>query len=103
MIDPDNAAVTKARISHVVQNYLRAEKYAVANGHLIDGQAGLSVAEIWGGGLVAAVDGTRFVVPVRSSDVRRNPKLSRQPQRALFIGHSQQNNGNGYFDGARII
>jgi hypothetical protein len=85
VIDPDNAAVTKARISHVVQNYLRAENHAVANGHLIDGQAGLSVAEIWGGGLVAAVDGTRFVVPVRSSDARRNPKYFGRKKGATLL------------------
>ncbi|MEV6297747.1 Tn3 family transposase, partial [Streptomyces sp. NPDC051896] len=31
-------------------------------------------AQAWGGGLVAAVDGTRFVVPVRSIDARPNPR-----------------------------
>ena len=74
VIDPGTPAVTKARISHVFQNYIRAENHAAANAHLIDAQAGSWVAGIWGGGLVAAVDGTRFVVPVRSNDARRNPK-----------------------------
>jgi TnpA family transposase len=41
---------------------------------LIWGQAGIPTATLWGGGLVAAVDGTRFVVPVRSIDARPNPK-----------------------------
>jgi len=36
--------------------------------------AGVATAEAWGGDLVAAVDGTRFVVPVRSIHARPNPK-----------------------------
>jgi TnpA family transposase len=41
---------------------------------LLDGQARVATVASWGGGLVAAVDGTRFVVPVRSIDARANPK-----------------------------
>ncbi|EEP73188.1 hypothetical protein MCAG_03515 [Micromonospora sp. ATCC 39149] len=37
---------------------------------LIDAQAGIGLAQAWGGGLVAAVDGVRFVVPVGWSGVR---------------------------------
>ncbi|MGO4612679.1 Tn3 family transposase [Nocardia sp. 2YAB30] len=74
VITPGVAAVSKARISHVYQNYVRAETHAAANSHLIAGQAGIATAQLWGGGLVAAVDGTRFVVPVRSNDARPNPK-----------------------------
>ena len=68
------AALTRDRISHVDQNYLRTETYAAANAPLIDAQADIDLAQIWGGGLVAAVDGIRFVVPVRSIDARPNPK-----------------------------
>jgi len=46
-----------AVISHVDQNYLRAENYAAANAPLIPGQADVALAQAWGGGLVAAVDG----------------------------------------------
>lgn len=67
-------ALTRSRISHVNQNYLRAENYAAANAPLITGQADVALAQAWGGGLVAAVDGIRFVVPVRSVDARPNPK-----------------------------
>ena len=67
-------ALTRSRISHVDQNYLRAENYARANGPLIGAQAGIALAQAWGGGLVAAVDGIRFVVPVRSIEARPNPK-----------------------------
>ncbi len=85
VIDPGTAAVTKARISHVFQNYIRAENHAAANAHLIDAQAGSWVAGIWGGGLVAAVDGTRFVVPVRSNDARRNPKYFGRKKGATLL------------------
>ena len=74
VISPGIPALTRSRISHVYQNYVRAETHAAANAPLIDGQAGLSTAAAWGGGLVAAVDGTRFVVPVRSIHARPNPK-----------------------------
>ncbi|WP_326969038.1 Tn3 family transposase [Arthrobacter sp. CG_A4] len=67
-------ALTRSRISHVDQNYLRAESYAAANAPLITGQAEVALAQTWGGGLVAAVDGIRFVVPIRSVDARPNPK-----------------------------
>ncbi|MEV6341246.1 Tn3 family transposase [Nocardia vinacea] len=74
VVTPGVPAVSKARISHVYQNYVRAETHAAANAHLIAAQAGIATAQLWGGGLVAAVDGTRFVVPVRSNDARSNPK-----------------------------
>jgi len=66
-------ALTRSRISHVDQNYLRAENYAAANAPLITGQADVALAQVWGG-LVAAVDAIRLVVPVRSVDARPNPK-----------------------------
>ncbi len=71
---PGAAALTRSRISHVYQNYVRPECHAAANAALIEGQAGIATAAVWGGGLVAAVDGARFVVPVRSIDARPNPK-----------------------------
>jgi TnpA family transposase len=74
VISPGVDALTRARISHVHQNYVRAENHARANAPLLAGQAGVATVAAWGGGLVAAVDGTRFVVPVRSIDARANPK-----------------------------
>ncbi len=67
-------ALTRSRINHVYRNYVRPECHAAANAPLIWNQAGIPTATLWGGGLVAAVDGTRFVVPVRSIDARPNPK-----------------------------
>jgi TnpA family transposase len=74
VIDDEIPALTRGRLAHVDQHYLRPDTYAAANAVLIDAQAGISLAQAWGGGLVAAVDGVRFVVPVRSIDARPNPK-----------------------------
>lgn len=74
IISPGVPALSRNRLSHVDQNYLRAETYAGANGPLVTAQATIGLARLWGGGLVAAVDGIRFVVPVRSIDARPNPK-----------------------------
>jgi TnpA family transposase len=73
------------RISHVDQNYLRAETYSAANRPLIEAQAGIGLALDWGGGLVAAVDGIRFVVPVRSIDARPNPKYFGRRRGATWL------------------
>jgi len=85
VISPNVPALTRSRISHVYQNYVRAENHAAANRWLIDGQAGSATAACWGGGLVAAVDGTRFVVPVRSLHARPNPKYFGRRKGATFL------------------
>jgi len=68
------AALTRDRLSHVDQNYLRAETYAAANAPLIEAQTQIELAQAWGGGLVAAIDGMRFVVPIPTIHARPNPK-----------------------------
>jgi TnpA family transposase len=85
VISPGVAALTRSRISHVYQNYVRAETHAAANAPLIAGQAGLATAQAWGGGLVAAVDGTRFVVPVRTIHARANPKYFGRRKGATWL------------------
>lgn len=74
VIDPDIAALTRGRLGHVDQHYLRPDTYSKANAVFIQAQRSIDLAKAWGGGLVAAVDGVRFVVPVRSIDARANPK-----------------------------
>jgi len=68
------AALERDRISHVDQNYMGSETYQAANPFLVDGQAGIDLAQRWGGGLVAGIDGMRFVVPVPSIYARPNRK-----------------------------
>ncbi|MFD3549730.1 Tn3 family transposase [Streptomyces sp. NPDC058655] len=67
-------ALKYGRLSHVDQTYLRLATYRAANATLIDAQAAIPLAGAWGGGLVASVDGMRFVVPVPSVYARPNPK-----------------------------
>jgi hypothetical protein len=63
---PGVPALERRRIGHVGRTYLRAANYTDANPHLIARQAGIGFAQALGGGLVAAIDGMRFVVPVPS-------------------------------------
>ncbi|EFL41283.1 Tn3 family transposase [Streptomyces griseoflavus Tu4000] len=63
-------ALRYGRLSHVDQTYLRMETYRQANA----AQASIPLAQVWGGGLVASIDGMRFVVPVPSVYARPNPK-----------------------------
>ncbi len=72
--DPNNEALTKDRLSHVDQNYVNAETHAAANTMLVAAQAQVPIAQLWGGGLLASVDGLRFVVPVRSLNSGPSPK-----------------------------
>ncbi|WP_413810908.1 Tn3 family transposase [Streptomyces sp. OE57] len=67
-------ALKYGRLSHVDQTYLRLATYRAANVTLIDCQASIPLAQAWGGGLVASMDGMRFVVPVTSVYARPNPK-----------------------------
>ncbi|MEV0111340.1 Tn3 family transposase [Nocardia sp. NPDC050799] len=71
---PGASALTRDRLLHVDQCYIRAETLAAANAVLVDAQAGIDLAQAWGGGLVASIDGMRFVVPVRTHHARPNPK-----------------------------
>jgi TnpA family transposase len=50
--------------------------WGVANAPLIARQAGLPLAQAWGGGMVAAVDAMRFVVPVPAAFARPNRKYT---------------------------
>jgi TnpA family transposase len=67
-------ALDRRRLSHVNQNYLGAETYTAANPHLVDHQAGIPYAQALGGGMVAGIDGMRFVVPIPSIYARPNRK-----------------------------
>ena len=73
---PGVPALERHRIGHVGRTYLRAAGYTAANPHLIAQQAGIGFAQALGGGMVAAIDGMRFVVPV--------PSLMAKPNRKYF-------------------
>ncbi|WP_267469125.1 Tn3 family transposase [Nocardia cyriacigeorgica] len=67
---PGTEALTRDRLRHVDQHYIRSDTMAAANTVLVNAQARVPLAQLWGGGLVASVDGMRFVVPVRTIHAR---------------------------------
>jgi len=75
VIHPGNPALTRDRLSHVDQNYIRADTHAAANARLVDYQQRIGITELWGGGLVASVDGLRFRVPVQSIHAAPSPRF----------------------------
>ncbi|WP_234426253.1 DUF4158 domain-containing protein [Streptomyces kebangsaanensis] len=74
VINPSYEALTRSRLVHVDQYYLRADTIAAANAALIAAQAEVPIVQFWGDGLLASVDGLRFVVPVRTISAAPNPK-----------------------------
>lgn len=74
LIRPDVPALTRARLSWVQQNYIRTETLTRSNARLVRFQSDIPLAQEWGGGHVASVDGLRFVVPVRTINAGANPK-----------------------------
>jgi len=53
---------------------MNAETYRAANPYLVDHQSGIPYAQALGGGMVAGIDGMRFVVPIPSIYARPNRK-----------------------------
>ncbi|WP_067144018.1 Tn3 family transposase [Microtetraspora malaysiensis] len=74
VIKDGDKALTRGRLSHVDQNYVRADTHAAANAILIEHQRGIPIVASWGGGLLASVDGLRFVVPVQTINAGPSPK-----------------------------
>jgi hypothetical protein len=93
-------ALERARLSHVFQNYVRPETLAAANAPLVARQARLPLAQAWGGGLVAAVDGMRFVVPVPAAFARPNRKYFGSKRGMTWLNAI---NDRGMGRGAKIV
>ncbi|MER6923781.1 Tn3 family transposase, partial [Streptomyces spiralis] len=74
VVNPAIEALTRSRLVHVDQFYLRADTIAAANAKLIAAQAEVPIVRYWGDGLLASVDGLRFVVPVRTISAAPSPK-----------------------------
>lgn len=71
---PGLQALTRSRLVHVDQYYLRADTIAAANAALIEAQGRVPIVRFWGKGLLASVDGLRFVVPTRTINAAPSPK-----------------------------
>ncbi len=93
-------ALERSRLSHVFQNYFRPETLAPANAPLVGRQGGLDLARAWGGGLVAAVDGMRFVVPVPAAFARPNRKFFGSKRGMTWLNAM---NDQGIGRGAKVV
>lgn len=58
-------ALTRDRLAHVDATYLRMDTLSAANAALIDEQARIDLAQVWGGGHVASLDSPRMRWPGR--------------------------------------
>ncbi|MGP3920991.1 Tn3 family transposase [Nonomuraea sp. 10N515B] len=74
VINSNVRALTRDRLAHADQYYLRGETLAAANALLIQAHSEVPIVNGWGGGLLASVDGLRFVVPKRSINTGPSPK-----------------------------
>jgi len=74
LVRPDVPALTRGRLSWVQQNYIRIDTLQSANAALVNAQARIPLAQVWGGGEVASADGLRFTVPVRTLNAGANSK-----------------------------
>jgi TnpA family transposase len=74
VINSNHVELTRTRLSHVDQNYLRGDTIAAANALLITAQSQIPLARFWGDGHLASVDGVRFVVPARTINAAPSPK-----------------------------
>lgn len=74
VVNPAIEALTRSRLVHVDQYYLGADTITAANTALIAAQAKVPIVRYWGDGLLASVDGLRFVVPVRTINAVTSPK-----------------------------
>lgn len=74
----ESPALTGHRLHWVKHNYIRPDTLTLANARLVETQAQLPLAQVWGGGDVASADGLRFVVPVRTLNAGPNRKYFNQ-------------------------
>ena len=93
-------ALEWSRLSHVYQNYFRPETIGPANAPMVARQAGIPLAAACGGGMVAAVDGMRFVVPVPALFARPNRKFF-GPERGMTWLNAMNDQGMGR--GAKVV
>ncbi|MBT2552313.1 Tn3 family transposase [Arthrobacter sp. ISL-5] len=87
VVKDGHPALTRGRLSHVDQNYVRADTLRAANSRLIEAQSDLGLAQRWGTGLLASVDGMRFVVPVATVNAGANPRYFGQGRGLTWLNY----------------
>jgi TnpA family transposase len=86
LVDESNPALREARLRYVAQRYVRPETVAAANARIVDVHAKLPLAERWGGGEVASIDGLRFVVPRRTIHAAYNRRYFDRRRGVTLLG-----------------
>jgi Tn3 transposase DDE domain len=66
LVDETIPALREARVKYVARHYIRPETLIAANARIVDYHAATELATRWGDGVVASIDGLRFVVPNRT-------------------------------------
>ncbi len=88
VIQPEIPALTRDRLSWVRHHFVRAETITRANACLVQAQRDIPLAQIWGGGYVASVDGLRFVVPIRSANTGPSPHYFGQGRGVTYLNYT---------------
>jgi TnpA family transposase len=91
LIQPDIRALKRDRLSWVSQNYIRDETITKANTILVNAYNELPIVKSWGDGTMAAADGLRFIVAVKTLYAGPNPKYFPQKKGELGIIYCQIN------------
>jgi TnpA family transposase len=86
LVDDSNPALREARLRYVAQRYPRPETLTAANARIADVHAKLPLAERWGGGEVASIDGLRFVVPRRTIHAAYNRRYFGRRRGVTLLG-----------------
>ena len=79
-------ALREDRLKWVARHYIRPETLIAANARIVDCHAKLWLAELWGGGEVASIDGMRFVVPYRTFHARFNRRYFHRRRGVTALG-----------------
>lgn len=87
VVKDGHPALTRGRLAHVDQHYVRADTLRAANSRLIQAQSALGLAQRWGTGLLASVDGMRFVVPVATVNAGANPRYFGQGRGLTWLNY----------------
>jgi len=64
VLQPEIPALTRDRLSWAHHHFVHAETITHVNACLVQAQHAIPLAQMWGGGHVASMDGIRFVVPI---------------------------------------
>ncbi len=80
-------ALTRGRLAHVDQHYVRADTLHAANSRLVQAQSALGLAQRRGAGLLASVDGMRFVVPVPTVNAGADPRSFGQGRGPTWLNY----------------